>query len=234
MTVTHLWSLFGDRIRTAPPSAASKQPRDRDGLISKEKYEGTRKAPRSHKGGKVTWGFWRRQSFQSCLFCCTRSERVPVCMSISRPWEQQEQWRREMDCHRSSCNTEVWRAKRRHVLKPACTQHAALHYSSNLSAPTAESSRWHRRRARKPFAVIFFDVWRHEWLLDCRRVFEQQWVMQEKRQRSESGGSFEFILFRLLSCSVSPILFLSVPSSSSRLILFSLTLCTAPHLSELH
>lgn len=56
MTVPHLESLFGDRIRTAPPSLASKPQRDGDGLISKEKCDRTRKAPRSHKGAKVTWG----------------------------------------------------------------------------------------------------------------------------------------------------------------------------------
>lgn len=64
------------------------------------------------------------------------------------------------------------KSKRRHVLTPAFAQHATVHYSTNLSAPSAESSSWHRRRVPKPFTVIF-DVWEHEWLIDCKRVFEQ-------------------------------------------------------------
>lgn len=46
------------------------------------------------------------------------------------------------------------KSKRRHALTPAFTQHAVVHYSTNLSAPTAESSRRHRGRApKRPDAV---------------------------------------------------------------------------------
>lgn len=43
---------------------------------------------------------------------------------------------------------EEQKKKKRHVLTPAFTQHVAVHYSTNLSAPTAESL-W-QQRGRTP------------------------------------------------------------------------------------
>lgn len=42
----------------------------------------------------------------------------------------------------------ILKSKRRHVRAHAFTQHATVHYSTNLSTPTAES--WWRRRRRAP------------------------------------------------------------------------------------
>lgn len=104
------------------------------------------------------------------------------------------------DCQCCSWHTEVWRAKRRHVLTPAFTQHAAVHYSTNLSAPTAESSRQHRRGVpKRPRCVtVIFDVWRHEWLIDWRRESEQHTLICMGGEKRVQVSEDEALCLRMI------------------------------------
>lgn len=77
----HLYSCFGDRIRTASQSAASKPRQHGDGLISKENCSRTRKAFRSHDGGEVTWGGLKEKKFSN-LFVLFSLLRELLYMSI--------------------------------------------------------------------------------------------------------------------------------------------------------
>lgn len=76
------------------------------------------------------------------------TQRVPMHERLPFQ-EQREQRRREDGLPLLSQAYRSLKSKRRHVLTPALTQHATVHYSTNLSAPTAESSWQHRRRESK-------------------------------------------------------------------------------------